>query len=1416
MDKSTLRHRVSVAMWDEWRLHAFVRGDDGNVEHFWPSDGDLMFGPEDLGGKFDTDPIATFGPGGLHLVGRVGSRLVDWVWPAAGEPALLGAPQELVLPGLAVADPDVLVSGGALQVFAPSLDGPMRRWFLTSLDEGWQGPDVLTEDIADPSERPCAVRRPDGLIDVFSVDTDNNGLRRWFQSGGGWASEHLSRSVDGQRLQGRPTALWSGERRLDVFAVRNDGVPIHWGFDGQTWFTDEVRVGSPGAKPGELTLISPKERRLTLVASTNGAGAPLLSGWNLDDQPPFGWLGPQDLEGGSTPTTVWLALTSPDDSSSPSQGQMNMLSRNADGSFSYHLWTLTNEHSIDGRFGWENASHVLKLAELPYPPETFTPANVEPNLLARRPDDLVLMGVRWNDAVQIEPGEPTELVASRGAQLSVTLPPQHVAEQVVDGRGPATPSVDPQFTGGVPVWSASASGPSRVVVSLEAGTRVHLTVEGVLEALLHGALVPSSDATDTGTQIELPYRFLMTPFRDDEVAIGLDHAPTSVQGPGGAVGLWNTRISASGVVSGQPAGLTLRPLAVDNHDPFRTSLSGPSRSRILREEATADIHRLRLSALGGTLAVAGTWPTFEWDHVATLGRDQKVRTATQGVICPYGNRAMYVETSERQFEATAEGSVAHLRKRSVLIITEPVRDLPPSRAFPFQRVEFQRTLVDFGADPVFEGKKTFPVPGVDELIATQSRFRSSARDLRETIDGGDMGPIAGQLPVEDLALGGGGIADEVAQAASQYVDFFVEIARIEEQLRALQLFTNVPVDVFMVPGGVDTPLRFPILLSAASAQVQVDVPVVFVADIRRPDGLLHPSYRSLEDPEILKGVEAAYIKAGDGEVAIAPTRIDMVGSGLGQATDRPEVRRLHIVGESRDGGFAPRLGIAPKADEDVPPDRRWGFAMALPEIGTLSGQVAASTPVLRMALSTELLSGAPDPRLLFRTPKNVDAVTARFSGNSSRSGGLSAPDLKIDAVSRRGGPVEAATFLAQVTGGHLTPASFLGESASLLGFSLIDLIKDAALTGTPEILADPTPGRPPRVTMTWLQVPLQTKDSFLAADDATMDIEVVLSPTEHRVRCTVSNVALAFPTADEDDKLLEVRFKRLEFLQEGSNVPSIDVDLKGAQFFGFLKLLEDLQNSVKFAGGTPGVHASDTGVTATFDLPVPNVTTGGFQLTGLTFHGFVDVPFDERPVSIGLAFASRQDPFNLSVLALGGGGYVDIVLDKSGLKQLEIALEFGASLEIDFIVASGEVHAMGGIRVVKDEEFDLEAYLRFGGMVEVLGLVSVSIELLVTLTWKADREALVGQATLVLEIDLFLFSDSVEIDSGEWTIGGDDRQVNQPLPPPNIPPGPRFTLDPALGLDLGFGFAATGGAVTHLDVDAWRAYRAAFDEGALP
>ncbi len=220
---------------------------------------------------------------------------------------------------------------------------------------------------------------------------------------------------------------------------------------------------------------------------------------------------------------------------------------------------------------------------------------------------------------------------------------------------------------------------------------------------------------------------------------------------------------------------------------------------------------------------------------------------------------------------------------------------------------------------------------------------------------------------------------------------------------------------------------------------------------------------------------------------------------------------------------------------------------------------------------------------------------------------------------------------------------------------------------------------------------------------------------------------------------------------------------------------------------------------------------GAFLLRGIAGRVGVDVPFDGHPVTVSLAFASRDNPFHLSVLMFGGGGYIDLQIGPSGLIQCEASLDFGAWVAVDFIVASGEVHALGGLRYLQrpNGAVELEGFIRIGGSVEVLGLVAVSIELVVTLHYEQAEPTvspprpsrMVGRATLVLEVDLTLFSESVDIDSGEWVLVGSDQ------PPSQV--GMARLRDAVLLVRPGPEFSA---AEDDPGLKAWRTYCEAFPE----
>ena len=73
-----------------------------------------------------------------------------------------------------------------------------------------------------------------------------------------------------------------------------------------------------------------------------------------------------------------------------------------------------------------------------------------------------------------------------------------------------------------------------------------------------------------------------------------------------------------------------------------------------------------------------------------MARDFYVRVLESGVLFPFGHRAAYVETVERQFSSDG-APLAALRANRSLVITEPEREYDiHERQFPFQGVRLPR------------------------------------------------------------------------------------------------------------------------------------------------------------------------------------------------------------------------------------------------------------------------------------------------------------------------------------------------------------------------------------------------------------------------------------------------------------------------------------------------------------------------------------------------------------------------------------------------------------------------------------------------------------------------------------------------------------------------------------------------------
>ena len=178
--------------------------------------------------------------------------------------------------------------------------------------------------------------------------------------------------------------------------------------------------------------------------------------------------------------------------------------------------------------------------------------------------------------------------------------------------------------------------------------------------------------------------------------------------------------------------------------------------------------------------------------------------------------------------------------------------------------------------------------------------------------------------------------------------------------------------------------------------------------------------------------------------------------------------------------------------------------------------------------------------------------------------------------------------------------------------------------------------------------------------------------------------------------------------------------------------MNELKDFLKLGNTGPSIDIQPTSVTAGFSIPIPTVGVGVLTIQNIAFGAAVTVPFTGKPARARFNFSEREDPFLVTVIGLGGGGFFAIALGLDGLEMFEMSIEVGASVALDLGVASGEVHALAGFyfklesKAPDPDKITLEAYIRLGGSVNVLGIASVSVEFYLGLKYQDPPERAAG------------------------------------------------------------------------------------------
>ncbi|AZQ70209.1 hypothetical protein EKH77_02360 [Streptomyces luteoverticillatus] len=229
-------------------------------------------------------------------------------------------------------------------------------------------------------------------------------------------------------------------------------------------------------------------------------------------------------------------------------------------------------------------------------------------------------------------------------------------------------------------------------------------------------------------------------------------------------------------------------------------------------------------------------------------------------------------------------------------------------------------------------------------------------------------------------------------------------------------------------------------------------------------------------------------------------------------------------------------------------------------------------------------------------------------------------------------------------------------------------------------------------------------------------------------------------------------FAELKFKASPGRKPDVSASGLELKFSKDLEFINSLRSALPADAFGPGSYldVQPTGIRAGFKLALPAIGLGAFTLSNLSLGAELDVPFEDKPVSFRFSVSERVHPFNVTVSLFGGGGYFSMLIDAKGVQQVEGAIEFGGATALNLGVASGGVSVMAGVRFLFSRNPDnvtLGGYLRCNGNLTVLGIITVTAEFYLELTYeKHGHESVVrGRGTLTVGVRIAFFSKSVSL-----------------------------------------------------------------------
>ncbi|HEV2707286.1 MAG TPA: hypothetical protein VGV59_15300 [Pyrinomonadaceae bacterium] len=402
-------------------------------------------------------------------------------------------------------------------------------------------------------------------------------------------------------------------------------------------------------------------------------------------------------------------------------------------------------------------------------------------------------------------------------------------------------------------------------------------------------------------------------------------------------------------------------------------------------------------------------------------------------------------------------------------------------------------------------------------------------------------------------------------------------------------------------------------------------------------------------------------------------------------------------------------------------------------------------------------------------------VPLDFASKSDRAGGLATPNLNIDGLSRKFGPIANADALAV---GQFNPATFFDTSRAKLlgGIGLHEIIAsgfgDAKIPKLLNTVVRDVGGVPTanQTELLW-EPPVQSDplNFFQPQANGRLRLQATLvTPLDGREPTYAATGSMKDFRLSFFDLVL-INFESFEFIARSGKKLDVSVILEnpGAVTFGgplsFLNVLAAVLPADGFSD-PPSLDISPGGVTVGYTLALPSIEAGAWGFRDLSVSAGLTVPFTGDPARLRFAFGERQNPFQVIVYGVTGGGFFALHVGLGGIETVEAAFELGGSLGLNLGVASGALAVMIGIYMTLEtsganqNQVFLAGYVRLSGAVSVLGLVTVSVEFFLQLGYDFGSKKLRGEASMTVRVKVLFFSKKVTIRV--------EREFEPPVAPP--------------------------------------------------